>query len=114
MQSENPRCILIPGVNRAIVMYTVQLYILNESTTKSIYLITAVIAGLAIMKCDYGSFIFCDNNFALASLFILPFNHRIVPGAVGKINFLQMCFCREINKKRRGKKREINLYFPRS
>ncbi len=34
--SENPRCILIPDVNRATTMCTVQLYILNGSTTKSI------------------------------------------------------------------------------
>lgn len=48
---------MIPGVNRATAMYTVQLYILNGSTTKSIYHITSVIAGLAIMKGDCGSFV---------------------------------------------------------
>jgi len=45
-------------------------------------------------------FIFSDNNFALASLFILWFNHHsMVPGAVG----ITMRFCWERNKKERQK-----------
>ncbi len=108
--SENPRCILIPDVNRATTMCTVQLYILNGSTTKSIlsqlssqvwplwkvimdhlsknhlnmlYYCHYLTGGICLLVVNTESFIFCDNNFALASLFILRFNQRIVQGAVG-------------------------------